>query len=108
MNARTQLDETEARAVEVEAFRREFLRYAAQEDLTQPCPVGRMVGGTYAGTGKRRESIAEMLAYDLEGKALAEAVTLLCKASKGEDIQAEACNLLVKLANSWAESRSEL
>jgi hypothetical protein len=106
MNARTELDEAECRAREVAAFRSEFLRYAAKDDLTQPCPVGRMVH--YYGSS-RRETIAEMIGYDMDcGDNLTEAVRLLCAASKGEDIQAEACNLLVKLADRWAENRSEM
>jgi hypothetical protein len=103
MNAVLELDAAQCRAQEIEMFRAEFLRFVAMEDTSQPCPVGRThIGG--AGFS-RRETIAEMVTYNWDE---AEAAALICKAARGESIEDEAQALLLRLAQRWADDRSEL
>jgi hypothetical protein len=81
------------------------------DDLSQPCPIGRLVGDYRlpSGNDHRRETIAEVIADNLAyDDNMTEAVSLICRAARGENIYTGATDLLLKLANSWAEQRSEL
>ena len=113
MTAIFELDEAEIRAREVDAFRSEFLRYAAMSDLRQPCPIGDMTGDyrlALGGTlGKRRQTIAEVIGSEMDyGDNLTRAVEILCKLAQGFSPVAEAHTLICDLASSWADKRSEL
>jgi hypothetical protein len=113
MNYINELDEVEARLREVEAFRSEFLRYAAMDDLRQPCPIGEMTGDyrfTVGGTlGKRRQTIAEVIGSEMDyGDNLTRAVEILCKLAQGFSPVAEAHALMLEMASSWADKRSDL
>jgi hypothetical protein len=108
MNAIFELDEAEIRAREVDAFRSEFLRYAAMDDLRQPCPIGAMVSDA-SRTSKRRQTVAEMIGSEMDyGDNLTRAVEILCKLAQGFCPAAEAHTLICDLASSWADKRSDL
>jgi hypothetical protein len=107
MDALVMLDGPEARAAEISAFRDEFLRYAAMPDLSQPCPVGRLVSWELG--GPRREQIWEMVADAMERPDFTRrAMELLCKVANGWYASAEASELLSDMAEHWAELRCDL
>jgi hypothetical protein len=110
MNYINDLDEAECRAQEVAAFRSEFLRYAAMDNLRQPCPIGRLVGSDMPGMGpKRRQTVAEVIGEEMDyGDNLTRAVEILCKLAQGFTPAAEAHQLLIDLADGWADKRSDL
>lgn len=102
------LDGPETRAAEIEAFRTEFLRYAAMPDLSQPCPVGRLVAAnSWMDADKRREAIWEIVADAMSEKDdfTRRAMEILCEYGR---FDAKARALLVDMAQHWAEQRSEL
>jgi hypothetical protein len=108
MNAIFELDEAEVRAREVDAFRSEFLRYAAMDDLRQPCPIGSMVTDRNL-PSKRRQTIAETIGGEMDyGDNLTRAVEILCKLAQGFSPVAEAHALMLEMASSWADKRSDL
>jgi hypothetical protein len=105
MNARIELDETACRQNEIDAFRREFLRYAAMDDLSQPCPIGRLMVD-FDGS-KLRESVWQVVADAMSEKRefIRRSTEYLCKRASWD---ADAKALLLDLAEHWAEQRSEL
>jgi hypothetical protein len=111
MNYITDLDEAECRAQEVAAFRSEFLRYAAMDNLRKPCPIGSLVSDSRLPdmTAKRRQTIAELIGSEMDyGDNLTRAVEILCKLAQGFTPAAEAHQLLIDLADGWADKRSDL
>jgi hypothetical protein len=108
MYAPIELDETEARALEVDAFRSEFLRYAAMDNLRQPCPIGGLKA-VIGLTERRRETIAEMIGSEMDyGDNLTRAVEIICKLARYSYEPEEAHKLLTDMASAWADKRSEL
>lgn len=101
------LDGPDTRAQEVEVFREDFLRLAAQPDLTKPSPVGRLVGGQPLAGTKRHQMIWEIVADAMTDKDdfTHRAMVILCDMAKWHD---EAKALLSDMAQHWAEQRSEL
>jgi hypothetical protein len=103
------VDESEAvRAAEVESFKREFLRYAAMEDLSQPCPIGRLTRGTDG--SQRRQTISEVVLDAIDsrveyGERLA---WILCKSAELHFYGHEARELLNEAASSWADARVDV
>jgi hypothetical protein len=104
MNAIVMLEGPDQRAQEMDAFTREFLRYAAMDDLSQPCPVGRLIGAP----DKAREPIWHVVADAMIDKAdfTHRAMRLLCGYAKFGDPKAAA--LLSDMAEHWAELRCDL
>jgi hypothetical protein len=105
-DALVMLDGPEARAQEIEAFKSEFLRYAAMPDLSQPCPVGRLVTWEQP-CEPRRELIWETVNDAIADKPdfMRRAVEILCDLAKWhEPSQA----LLSDMAEHWAELRCDL
>ena len=101
------LDGPDTRAEEVAIFKREFLRYAAMPDLTQPCPVGRLVMDFAQQT--RRQTVWQVIADELDRPDYnRRAVELLCRLAQGHYPTKEAAALLEEMAESWADSRSEM
>jgi hypothetical protein len=105
MTALVMLDGPEARAVEIDCFKSEFLRYAAMPDLSQPCPVGRLV--TWEMGGPRRERIYEMVADAMSEKEdfTRRAMEYLCSVAAWDK---DAKTLLSDMAQHWAELRCDL
>jgi hypothetical protein len=110
MNEIVYVDESEAvRAAEVESFKREFLRYAAMEDLSQPCPIGRR-----AFDPQRRETVVEVVADGLDdANALDRAIAILCRLAQGNPdeyhlLHVAARVLLNEAASSWADARVDV
>jgi hypothetical protein len=103
MNAIVMLEGPYTRDAEIEAFKREFLRYAEMPDIYQPCPVGRL-------TVNRRQTVAEVVfdamteSRDFESRAM----ELLCKMANGWYVTTEAAALLSDMAEHWAELRCDL
>jgi hypothetical protein len=108
MDSLVMLDGPEARAAEISAFRDEFLRYAAMPDLSQPCPVGRLVGAPgWTSRDMRRSTIWETVAEAMSDKDefTRRAMVYLCKqAAWDKDAKA----LLSDMAEHWAELRCDL
>lgn len=102
------LDGPETRAAEIEAFRTEFLRYAAMPDLSVPCPVGKLTTSCY-GT-KSRQFVWEVIADAMDDKPefTRRAVELLCLMAQGYWRSKESADLLNDMAEHWAEFRCEL
>jgi type IV secretory pathway VirJ component len=102
------LEGPDQRAQEIECFKAEFLRYAAMPDLSQPCPVGRLVGtGGWLAATMRREAIWETVADAMSEKDdfTRRAMVYLCKqAAWDKDAKA----LLSDMAEHWAELRCDL
>jgi hypothetical protein len=97
------LEGPDQRAAETDAFKREFLRYAEMDVLSQPCPVGRLSGG-------RRQTISEVVFDAMTEKQEFEsrAVALLCRLAKGHYEVHQAGELLSDMAEHWAELRCDL
>lgn len=110
MNAPATVTEEQAmRAAEVAAFKSEFLRYAAMEDLNQPCPIGRLTKDSYLESDKRRQTIAEVIFDALDDRDyVARMVSALCKLAKGFSPCKEAHDLLTEAAASWADARVDV
>jgi hypothetical protein len=104
------LEGPDQRAAEIDAHKTAFLRYAQMEDLSQPCPAGRMRHDFRLGPNQmRRQTIAEVIGDDLDYPAhLNAVVSILCRAAKGENVYTAATELLLKLADGWAELRCDL
>jgi hypothetical protein len=110
MTAIVYVDESEAvRAAEVESFKREFLRYAAMEDLSQPCPIGRLTVSAHSDT-PRRQTIAEVVldAIDSRFEYGDRLALLLCRSAKGYREHEAAETLLADAASSWADARVDV
>jgi hypothetical protein len=106
MNALVLLDGPEQRAAEIEAFKSEFLRYAAMSDLSQPCPVGRLVTWEQP-CEPRRELIWETVNDAIADKPdfMRRAVEILCDLAKWHE---PSQTLLSDMAEHWAELRCDL
>lgn len=99
------LDGTEERAAEIEAFKGEFLRYAAMPDLTKPCPLGRLLKD-FNGVKLRQET------WQVVDEAMSDrpeftrrAMELLCELAQYDK---RARSLLDDMAAHWAELRCDL
>jgi hypothetical protein len=105
MDALVMLDGPDQRAAEIDAFKAEFLRYAAMPDLSRPCPVGRLIPGN-------RNQLARQTSWEVVADAMSDkdaftrrAVEILCELAKWhEPSQA----LLSDMAEHWAELRCDL
>jgi hypothetical protein len=104
MDALVMLDGPDQRAAEIEAFKAEFLRYAAMPDLSQPCPVGRLI--TSFDGWKLRQHTWQVVADTLTDKDdfMRRAVVFLCQNTYHPDAAA----LLSDMAEHWAELRCDL
>lgn len=102
------LDGPETRAAEIEAFRTEFLRYAEMDNLSQPCPVGKL-RQDFTGI-KFRQTVWQVIADAMTEKDdfTRRAMELLCKSAAGFYCTQEAADLLRDMAEHWAEFRCEL
>jgi hypothetical protein len=107
-DALVMLDGPETRAAEINAFRDEFLRYAAMQDLSQPCLIGRVVCDDWMTSTTRREAVWETVADAMSEKPdfTHRAMRLLCGYARFGDAQAAA--LLSDMAEHWAELRCDL
>jgi hypothetical protein len=97
------------RAAEIDAFKAEFLRYAAMPDLSQPCPVGRLIGDR-GRVGLAREPIWHVVGDAMVDKAdfTRRAMELLCGLAQSRYEPAKAAALLSDMAEHWAELRCDL
>jgi hypothetical protein len=105
------LEGPDQRAQEIDALKRDFMRYTQMDDLRQPCPTGRLVGDhrMLGFARRRRQSFAEVIGDDLDvPENLNAVVSILCRAAKGENVYTAATELLLKLADGWAELRCDL
>jgi hypothetical protein len=108
MDAIVMLDGPYTRAAETDAFKREFLRYAEMADLSQPCPVGRLVPN--ARHEMARQTVAEVVFDAMTEKREFErrAVEILCDLANGAIRPSDARELLSDMAEHWAELRCDL
>jgi hypothetical protein len=99
------LEGPDQRAQELDAFKSEFLRYASQPDLSQPCPIGRLV--TWEMGETRRELIWETVNDAIADKAdfMRRTVEILCDLAKWHE---PSQTLLSDMAEHWAELRCDL
>lgn len=108
MDSIVMLEGPDTRAAEIEAFRAEFLRYAAMPDLSVPCPVGKLKR-QFDGTNLR-QTIWQVVADAMDDKPefTRRAMELLCRLSKGHYEPPQAIELLDDMAEHWAELRCDL
>jgi hypothetical protein len=98
------LEGPDQRAAEISAFKSEFLRYAAMPDLSQPCPVGRLMTD-YDGRKMRQytwQVVADAMSE--QNDFTRRAVVFLCQNTYHPD----AAELLSDMAEHWAELRCDL
>jgi hypothetical protein len=103
------LEGPDQRAAEISAFKSEFLRYASQPDLSQPCPIGRLVTWELHG-GPRREAIWETVNDAIADKPdfMRRAVEFICAQARFNPEANAARELLSDMAEHWAELRCDL
>jgi hypothetical protein len=109
MNELVMLDGPETRAAEIEAFKAEFLRYAAMPDLSRPCPVGQLTGDRMRGD-LARQQIWQVVADAMSDKDsfTRRAVVILCNVAVDMRQEQAAKELLNDMAEHWADLRCDL
>jgi hypothetical protein len=100
------LEGPDQRAQELDAFKSEFLRYASQPDLSQPCLVGRLM--TDFNGGKLRQHTWQVVADAMteRDEFMRRAIKFLCEQARYGDTTAS--RLLSDMAEHWAELRCDL
>jgi hypothetical protein len=99
------LEGPDQRAAEIDCFKAEFLRYAAMPDLSQPCPVGRLMTD-YDGRKMRQytwQVVADASAE--KDEFVRRSIEILCDLAKWHE---PSQTLLNDMAEHWAELRCDL